>query len=146
MIRVYRLSPAQRLRLELSRVAPVLFAAWLVLFLMVQSDHILPGMFLIHTFGTEVLIQFNALMDPDAAAALSMPHALLTCIVAVVCMRLLRNSAWTREDADACEADVTIDKYLIKSTMVIIVLAVAIGIPLTGIVVRAERRSNVVLA
>ena len=50
-------------------------AAWLLVALFAMNDHIIPGMFLISTYGTQVLIQYSALLDPNGAAALAAPMA-----------------------------------------------------------------------
>jgi ABC-type Fe3+ transport system permease subunit len=48
-------------------------AAWLGLLLLISAESILPSMFLIPTYGTEILIQYNALLDLPGAAALATP-------------------------------------------------------------------------
>lgn len=71
-------------------------AAWAATFLLVSVDHITPSMFLIHTYGTQVLIQYNALQDLPGAASLATPMllpALLAIGIVVVAAR-----PWT--DAD----------------------------------------------
>jgi ABC-type Fe3+ transport system permease subunit len=45
-------------------------------FILVSADHIMPSMFLVHTYGTQVLIQYNALQDLPGAAALAGPMLL----------------------------------------------------------------------
>ena len=57
-------------------------AAWAAAFLLVSVDHIMPSMFLIHTYGTQVLIQYNALQDIPGAAALATPM-LLPALIAI---------------------------------------------------------------
>lgn len=58
------------------RVKPMLrpiTAAWLAIVMLASADHVLPSMFLIHTYGTQLLIQYNALLDLPGAAALATP-------------------------------------------------------------------------
>ncbi len=62
-------------------LAPAI-AAWAATFLLVSVDHITPSMFLIHTYGTQVLIQYNALQDLPGAAALATPM-LLPALIAI---------------------------------------------------------------
>ena len=59
-------------------------AAWAATFLLVSVDHITPAMFLIHTYGTQVLIQYNALQDLPGAAALATPMLLPTLIAIAI--------------------------------------------------------------
>ncbi len=63
------------LHLGLRADARPALAAWLLVTLFSMNDHIIPGMLLVSTYGTQVLIQYSALLDPAGAAALATPMA-----------------------------------------------------------------------
>lgn len=134
---IFGLSWRERLRLKLSAlVAPIIATSGLLLIL-VFSDHILPGLFLIHTFGTEVLIQYNALMNPAGAAALAIVPAALSLAVAMIVLRLFGRGSWalSRDDSGPHHNGRAWPVALIA-------IAIAVGVPMTGLVVRAANWSN----
>ncbi|MGB7160714.1 MAG: hypothetical protein WBD40_21805, partial [Tepidisphaeraceae bacterium] len=98
--RAFSMPWSSRAQLRIGATLVPALVAWLLLLLLVQSDHILPGMFLVHTFGTEVLIQFNALMDPAGAAALALVPTLIALVVVLLCGGLLRRGAARWEDRE----------------------------------------------
>lgn len=72
-------------------------AALAVSSLLISTDHIMPSMFLIHTYGTQVLIQYNALQDLPGAAALAIPMLLPAVVAIALVVATLR--PWTQPQA-----------------------------------------------
>jgi iron(III) transport system permease protein len=68
--------------LRVRPAVPRALAAITLLTLIVANDHVFPGMFLINTYGVQVLIQLNALLDEASAAALAMPMLLVAASIA----------------------------------------------------------------
>jgi iron(III) transport system permease protein len=144
--RIFRLRLPTRLRLCLSALAAPALAAFLLLVLLIHSDHILPSLFLIPTFGTELLIQYNALMNPASAAALAMVPAGIALAVSVPAAKLLRRSGtWTDSGRGEPETTSTCG-FTVRSMIVALLLFLAVGIPIVGIAVRAGSTSNLLLA
>ena len=80
--RAFRIPPARRLlHLRLRPAISPIVASLVLLSILCANDHILPSMFLISTYGVQVLIQYNALLDPAGAAALAMPMVALGLLV-----------------------------------------------------------------
>jgi iron(III) transport system permease protein len=143
--RIFELSRWARVRLRIGATRGAALVAWLLLVLLVQSDHILPGMFLVHTFGTEVLIQFNALMDPAGAAALAAVPAVIALVVMLVIARWAHRARWTHRDAIDARSAAPVGTSLASSRVLIpiaLILLVAVGIPIAGLVVRAQSWVN----
>jgi iron(III) transport system permease protein len=140
----FRLSWTSRARLRFGATRSAALVARLLLLLLVQSDHILPGLFLVHTFGTEVLIQFSALMDSAGAAALALVPALLSLLVMIVCgMVLSRERPWWAQRDDRPLAP-RLHGSAWPMLFAVLALLVAVAVPVTGLVVRAQSVSNLV--
>jgi len=74
--RVFRLSRVSAfVHLSLRPMIGPTAGAWVLVLLFAMNDHIIPGMLLISTYGTQVLIQYAALLDAGGAAALAAPMA-----------------------------------------------------------------------
>jgi len=101
-------------------------AAFAVLLILCSADHIMPSMFLIHTYGTQVLIQYNALQDLPGAAALALP--MLAPAAAAVFVIL-----WVIRPINASERN---DPGRASLWPGVLVLIVAVGVPLSAIVWR----------
>ncbi|MEM7627729.1 MAG: hypothetical protein AAF333_19210 [Planctomycetota bacterium] len=76
--------------------------AWTVVLLWASAEPILPSMFLIHTYATQVLIQTNALLDPAGAVTLAVP--MLLAGGAALTMLMPRRLRWTTTGAGPGEA------------------------------------------
>lgn len=101
-------------------------AAFAVLFILCSADHIMPSMFLIHTYGTQVLIQYNALQDLPGAAALALPMLLPAVTAVFVIMWVIRpQGASERNEPDR-----------VSVWPGVLVLIVAVGVPVSAIVWR----------
>jgi iron(III) transport system permease protein len=124
-----------QLRFGAMRTAAV--SAWLEVLLLVHADHILPGLFLIPTFGTQVLVQYNALMDPEGAAALAVVPAFIAVAIAAACGRMV-GERWTAAARAEEETGSRVVAWL--------VLALAVGIPLVGLVVRTKEARSLWVA
>jgi len=133
---IFDLSWRERLRLTRSALMAPLVATAALLLILVFSDHILPGLFLIHTFGTEVLIQYNALMNPAGAAVLAILPAVVSLVLAIVITRLLQRRSWTLSRESDSEPSGR------AWPVALVTIAIAVGIPLTGLAVRAATWSN----
>jgi iron(III) transport system permease protein len=138
---VFTLTRRERFRLTLSALVAPLIATGGLLLILVFTDHILPGLFLIHTFGTEVLIQYNALMNPAGAATLALVPAVLSLFVAMLVLRLLGRRSWTLTRSEANET-----RSGRPWPIALLAIAVAVGIPLTGVIVRSTSWSNLATA
>ncbi|HEV2294288.1 MAG TPA: hypothetical protein VGR35_10550 [Tepidisphaeraceae bacterium] len=137
-----------RARLRLGTTGRAALIGWLLLVLLVQADHILPGMFLVHTFGTEVLIQFNALMDPPGAAALALAPTVIALVVMLIGAAVLRREArWSQRDnaTDAGAADArgeSLTSWRVSVLVIGLILLIALGVPVAGLIVRAQDWAN----
>jgi iron(III) transport system permease protein len=141
--KVFALPPAARLRLRVVPMIVPAVASWLLLVLLIQSDAILPGLFLVPTFGTQVLIQFNALMDPAGAAALVVVPAALAGVALWLVLNFSRSqSGWNQSDSIAPASKDSARISLWRVTLLMVIFCVAVAVPLTGIVVRAASLSN----
>jgi iron(III) transport system permease protein len=129
-----------RLRLRFSALRAPAMASWLLLLLLVQSDHILPTLFLVPTFGTQILIQYNALMDSAGAAALALPPTLAALAIAFCIAWLLEKTTWTQA---ASEPGVEHHRAL-KLVIAITLIALTVAIPMIGIVIRSRSLANLV--
>jgi len=99
--RVFRLPPAARtVHLRLRPALGPTAAAWLIVLLFAMNDHIMPGMFLISTYGTQVLVQYQALLDPRGAAALAVPMAGAAVGIGAAVLALGRQT-WRRAEEGA---------------------------------------------
>jgi iron(III) transport system permease protein len=137
--RVFTLSWRTRARIRFSALITPLIATAGLLLVLVFSDHILPGLFLIHTFGTEVLVQYNALMNPSGAAVLALLPTILSLLVALLVLRLLARRSWTlaRDDAEAV-------RPRFAWPIAMLTIGLALGIPIAGLIVRASSAANLV--
>ncbi len=113
-------------------------AAWLLVMLFAMNDHIIPGMFLISTYGTQVLIQYAALLDPDGAAALAAPMAAVGA-VAVAAALWGGGRAWTGLDrpAAASRPPPRLPARVLCAAASAAVLAVALAVPVAVLAHRA---------
>jgi iron(III) transport system permease protein len=136
---VFSVSFRSRLRLRFSALRASFIASWLILIVLIFSDHILPGLFLIHTFGTEVLIQYNALMNPAGAAVLAMIPTVLSLAAATMVMRVLLRRAWTDRQRHEARAN---DRWPLAWLAIII----AVILPLLGLMVKAQGVINLATA
>ncbi len=99
-------------------------AAMAATFILVSADHIMPSMFLVHTYGTQVLIQYNALQDLPGAAALATPMLLpaVLAIGGVVCVV----RPWLTVDSNEPSP---------KSFWpAVLVMLLSVGVPITAII------------
>jgi iron(III) transport system permease protein len=137
--RVFALAFRQRLRMRITALRVPVMVTGLLLLILVFADHILPGMFLIHTFGTEVLIQYNALMNPSGAAVLALVPAVLSISVSFLIATTLRKRSWT-----FVRSDDEVDRPRNHWAWIVgfISIAIAVGVPMTGLFVRASAWSN----
>lgn len=106
-------------------IAPAL-AAFAVLFILCGADHIMPSMFLVHTYGTQVLIQYNALQDLPGTAALALPMLVPATVAVMVILWIVRPRRVTERNNP--------DK--VSVWLGILVLLVAVGVPMSAIVWR----------
>ena len=101
-------------------------AAFTLLFILCSADHIMPSLFLIHTYGTQVLIQYNALNDLPGAAALAAPMLLIGMLGAGLVWWVIRSENTT----ESHERENGL-RWLASP-----VLLIAAGVPLAAIVWR----------
>ncbi len=101
-------------------------ACFVVLFILCSADHIMPSMFLIHTYGTQVLIEYNALQNLNGAAALAVPMLAPAVIGMLLLAGLIRPRQQQDENAPPRAARLP----------GLAVLLVAIGVPLGAVLWR----------
>ena len=121
------------LHLRLRPLTRPLLAAWLLLVVLCANDHILPGMFLVTTYGTQALIEQNALLNQAGAAALAIPPMLLMLGFSAVAIRL----AWRRFPATDRLALASSRSAVGPALRVLPILCIAVGLPLVALAVRA---------
>lgn len=137
--RVFRLSRTSALvHLVLRPAIGPTAAAWLLVLLFAMNDHIIPGMFLISTYGTQVLIQYAALLDPNGAAALAAPMAAVGA-VAVAAALWGGRRAWTGLDrsAAACPRARRVLSRVVAAAAIVAVLAISLAVPIAVLAHRA---------
>ncbi len=109
-------------------------AAMAATFILVSADHIMPSMFLIHTYGTQVLIQYNALQDLPGAAALATPMLLPAVLAIGVVVFAMR--PWLTIDSN--------DPSPKSFWPAALVMLLAVGVPITAIVWRVESPTSLI--
>lgn len=120
-------------------LGPAVAAAWLGVFVFVIGDPIMPGMLLNATYGTQILVQANALMDLRGAAAMAAPVAMLGVIAALLAWKLLRIAM--------TDAGPLATKPRIVLPMLALLVALSpLAIAAAGHVVRAQSLGNVIAA
>ena len=87
------------IRLRLAPAVGPTAAAFLVVMLFSMNDHILPGMLLVSTYGTQVLIQYQTYLSSAGATALSAPMALVGIAMLAAALLLARRRAADPGDA-----------------------------------------------
>jgi len=135
--------------LRIRPAAAPLVVAWSLVFILAINDHIMPGMFLISTYGTQVLIQYSALLDPAGAAALAAPFAVLGLLPAWLVMRRRRGPAAQVGERLNLPAGASITNHAAQIAAVIavlFVLAASMAVPFVVLVSRTESVGDVVAA
>ena len=132
--RLLRISFARRLiHLQLRPALKPAAGAALLTALLAANDHILPGMFLISTYGVQVIIEHQALLNPTGAAALSTPMLMIAALLAI-----LVTVGQQHASSDSSQAPrATVRPGRLSCTFAICVLMLAIGVPLLALMVRA---------
>ncbi|HUS91925.1 MAG TPA: hypothetical protein VM695_08745 [Phycisphaerae bacterium] len=137
--RVFRLPHARAfVHLTLRPATRATAVAWLLVLLFAMNDHIIPGMFLISTYGTQVLIQYAALLDTSGAAALAAPMAVVG--AAAVAVALWGGGrAWSGLDrpAAAHRPPGRLVPRVLGAAASVAVLAVALAVPVGVLAQRA---------
>ncbi len=100
--------------------------AWAVVTLWIAAEPILPSMFLVHTYATQMLVQYNALLDPAGAAALALPMIL---IGGVVLAFVVRSGAATVKYWRTSKREARARSRAVGVALCL----VATGLPLTGV-------------
>lgn len=114
---------------------PVLLA-WLVVVMWSAAEPILPSMFLIHTYATQLLIQTNALLDPAGAVALAVPMLLSGGVVAYALSPRRARWTWTSAVGSAFSDTPDGTRSWGRGAVAFVVLAVTTGVPLVALIAR----------
>jgi iron(III) transport system permease protein len=124
--RVFLTSRVGRFRLRWGVTIRAMLVGWLLVALFSVNDHVLPEMLLISTYGTQILLQYQAYMDITGAAALSVPLAGIGVILLAATLGLLRRRTVVPEEGDA--------QYLLRGGRVWAtgVIVVVLGLLLAG--------------
>jgi iron(III) transport system permease protein len=103
-----------------------------------MNDHITPGLLLVSTYGTQVLIQYQAMLDPAGAAALAAPVAALGVAAAAAALRAGRRT-WRDPDAPSAlpAAGPSRGEAVAGGAIVAAVLAMALAVPVGALVRQA---------
>ncbi|MFK7961092.1 MAG: hypothetical protein AB8G96_11260 [Phycisphaerales bacterium] len=93
---VHRVMPVRRARwnLQWRPMLPAGLAAIGLAGVMVIGDHVTPGLLLVSTWGTQILLQHAALLDATGAAALGAPVLVLAGLVSVAIAWSARRGGW----------------------------------------------------
>lgn len=124
------------------RLRPVLLA-WVVVLLWTSTEPIMPSMFLIHTYSTQVLIQANALLDPAGAVALVVPMMLAGAVAIGVLAP--RRVSWTSAGALADASHQPGGAWLWRGGAGAVLLLI-LGVPLAALGMRVSGVSAVAAA
>ena len=128
---------AAAVHLHLRAAVRPMLAAWLLVALFSMNDHIIPGMLLVSTYGTQVLIQYSALLDPAGAAALAAPMAAVGCGLLVVAVRVGRDFLGVSAET-AVERPRSRAGQATAAVAAAFVLAVALAVPVAMVASRTE--------
>ena len=124
------------LRLRCASAGRALAISWLLVMVFVINDHIMPGMFLVHTYTTQVLIEATALLNPAGAAALALPLVALGAAVALLALRVGRVLLAGDTDLPAALPRVGRLRSAASCAAALLVVAVALLIPLAAVASR----------
>lgn len=106
-------------------------AAGALLLVLIMNEPILPGMFLIQTYATQLLIQYNALMDPAGAVALALP-VLGVGLLAAIGGVWLGWETWTAPGFGRPQRG-----SAVRLMAAALVLGLALGLPVAALAVKA---------
>jgi iron(III) transport system permease protein len=128
---------AAAVHLHLRAAVRPIAAAWLLVALFSMNDHIVPGMLLVSTYGTQVLIRYSALLDPAGAAALAAPMAAVGCVLLAAAVGIGRDFLGSPA-ADAVERPRSRAGRAIAAIATTVVLALALAVPVAVLAGRTE--------
>jgi iron(III) transport system permease protein len=137
--RVFRVAPlAAAVHLHLRPAIRPTLAGWLLVALFAMNDHIIPGMLLISTYGTQVLIQYQALLDPAGAAALAAPVAAVGAAALALALASARRT-WMAVDrpALALPRPENVAARVVAVATSAAVLALALAVPVATLAYKA---------
>ncbi|MBE3099710.1 MAG: hypothetical protein IMZ44_21550 [Planctomycetes bacterium] len=122
-------------------------AAWLLVTLFSMNDHIIPGMLLVSTYGTQVLIQYSALLDPAGAAALAVPPAVVGAAMMAAAV-LAGRTLWSApaEALAAADRPRGFGRRALAALGAAVVLALALAVPVAVLAARTESWAAVAAA
>jgi len=114
-------------------------AAWLLVALLAMNDHILPGMLLVSTYGTQVLIEYSALLNPAGAAALAVPAGFVGLVLVALALVAWRRPVRRGGAAMPATPSFPVGRAAraVHAVGAALVLGVAVGIPMAVLAVRA---------
>ena len=128
---------AAAIHLHLRAAVRPIAAAWLLVALFSMNDHIIPGMLLVSTYGTQVLIRYSALLDPAGAAALAAPMAAVGCVLLIAALRVGKDFLGAATEA-AVEHPRSRSVQAIAAIPAAAVLALALAVPVAVLAGRTE--------
>lgn len=132
--RVFVPGPAKRLvHLILRPAIPPLLLAWAIVLILCANDHVLPGMFLVSTYGVQVLVQYSALLDPGGASALATPVMLV--MIAIVL--LVGRTSWPVIGPGTAPDIPTSGRSLAGIAITALVLLLCVGVPVAALAGRS---------
>lgn len=145
--RVFRISPI-RVLIDL-RLRPAFrptIAAWLLLVLFCINDHIIPSLLLVSTYGTQVLIQFSAMLDPAGAAALAVPFAGLGIALATGAVLISRRSFTAGPVLPDIRKKSSLTSKGIKGAGIFFILTLAVLLPIAVLVCKVDSPGSLLAA
>jgi iron(III) transport system permease protein len=133
--------------LELRADARPALAAWLLVTLFSMNDPIIPGMLLVSTYGTQVLIQYSALLNPAGAAALAAPMAAVGAALMAATVLAGRDLWFAPSEPPApVRRPRGLFGRLLAALAAAVVLALALAVPAAVLVARTESPAAIVRA
>ena len=118
--------------LRLRPMLPATVGGGALVMLFCMNDHILPGMFLISTCGTQVMIEYTARMDPAGAVAVAVPMAVVGAGLLWAAGRLVRPTAAATERLSSAAPSagwaIRVGGAVVSATILAVALAVPVGV------------------
>ena len=130
------------LQLRLAALGKAAVVAWLLVWLTAVNDHVMPRMFLVHTYTTQVLIEAQALLNPAGATGLALPVVAVGAVITLLALRFGR-TAWVGE-ADSAPPTGIAPRAVAQLAAAVLVVAVAVVAPLAAIASRCGSFAAVV--
>jgi len=127
------------LRVTLPLASAHIIGGFVVVFILSLSNFGVPAFLSVNTYPVETLIQFAAFHDISKAAAVSMPLLLVSVFLVMAVGRIMAGKDYIGMGSDATAPDVVALGHNRWAALiaVVAVLAVSVGVPLSGLIVES---------